>query len=201
LAHTALAKKIDKHELLILTGGFVLALALHLFVSEEPSGVGVVGSALLAVGLSVVSLIVGRVICGARHGRPIPWLLVRAFLGLGFTVVLFAGVYYGIGGSKDWKCEMPRGKVCHLSQGEALYVSVGTLSTAGTGGTSAKSEEAQLLLTLQMVVDLVVVAGMLAVVVTRLAEPPRGVPGLTGRRWKRRSPPRSGSPHKRPRQR
>jgi len=124
------------------------------------------GSALGTAGSVVLVLFMSYVIAShAVAGR----VAIARLCGFVVYVVLavlqvFAIAYYGIGTRSNWNM-----RLSHL---DAVLVSVGTLTTAGTGGITPKSELARGLLVSQMVADFVVVTLLigliLGVVIQRL---------------------------------
>jgi hypothetical protein len=86
----------------------------------------------------------------------------------------FARLYWTYGATTNWNLR--------LSRWDALYVAMGTLTTAGTGGIQPHSEFARRLLTAQMGVDLVVFTLLAGVVVWKLTEGrPPGPPPSTSK--------------------
>jgi voltage-gated potassium channel len=76
-----------------------------------------------------------------------------------YVIVLFAWTYWDIGTFTNFGQPLT-----HI---DALYVSVGTLSTAGTGSISAMSKLARGIQSAQMTIDMVLVVFVAGVVVTR----------------------------------
>jgi hypothetical protein len=75
------------------------------------------------------------------------WPFATALLALaGTLVVVFSMSYWQIGSARDFGTP--------LTRVDAMYFTVGTLSTAGTGNLSAISERARKVQTLQMGLDL-----------------------------------------------
>jgi voltage-gated potassium channel len=88
-----------------------------------------------------------------------------AFMALYTWAVLIATystVYYNTADEGNWS----RG----LSHVDALLLTMGTLTTAGTGDIQPRSELARGLLTIQMTLDVVVVTIMATVVLSRLSK-------------------------------
>jgi hypothetical protein len=56
-----------------------------------------------------------------------------------------------------------------LSRIDALFLTIGTLTTAGTGGIAAHTERARGMLTIQMTVDIVSVTLITGLVIARLS--------------------------------
>ncbi|HEX4519016.1 MAG TPA: hypothetical protein VH063_05485 [Gaiellaceae bacterium] len=84
-----------------------------------------------------------------------------AFVALFMLVGQFASIYLAYGSTRDWSTR--------LTRGDALFVSMGTFTTAGTGGITAVSETARLLMTIQMSLDVLATAVVLGLVVSRLS--------------------------------
>ena len=83
--------------------------------------------------------------------------LVYAFSALTY---LFSAIYWGYGGAPNFSVS--------LTRLDAVYFSVGTLTTAGTGNISATSELSRGLQTAQMALDFVLVVFVVAIVMPRL---------------------------------
>jgi hypothetical protein len=85
----------------------------------------------------------------------------RAFgafvLAMSLLVALFSTIYYTHGTTRNWSKP--------LSHIDAVYVTVGTLTTAGTSGVAAESRFAHGVLTSQMVLDLVVITGAFSILI------------------------------------
>jgi hypothetical protein len=86
-----------------------------------------------------------------------------------FFLLLFAATYVVLAAIS------PESFGVHLSHTDALYFSVTVLSTVGFGDITAKSETARLVVTGQMITDLVVLGVGIRVIV--------GAARKTGRRW------------------
>jgi hypothetical protein len=78
---------------------------------------------------------------------------------IAFTI-LFMASYWSCGGGHNFNI--------HLTRLDAVYFTIGTLSTAGTGNIVATSELARVLQTLQMALDMVFLLIAVTLVVTRL---------------------------------
>lgn len=83
-------------------------------------------------------------------------LIVNAFL---YILVEFATLYWRIGTPGNFNTE--------LSRIDAVYFTLGTLTTAGTGPLAPTSGIARLIVSGQMVLDMVFVAGAVTMAVTR----------------------------------
>ncbi len=88
---------------------------------------------------------------------------LRAIEALGvlgaFFVVLFAGVYLALAGARPESFTQP------LDHTAALYFTITVLATVGFGDISAVSEVARWVVSAQMILDLVLLAGVARVVV------------------------------------
>lgn len=110
-----------------------------------------------------VAVLVAYTVIIATRSRTVP-LLFLALRVLGtslWLVLLFTIVYWNIGTAKNFGQSLT-----HL---DATYFTVGTLTTAGTGTISPRSQSARLLVTVQYAVDLVFLAVVLSVFAGRLA--------------------------------
>lgn len=83
-------------------------------------------------------------------------LVASQFSGL---VACFTALYYAVGTSHNFS--MP------LSHGDALYLAIGTLSTAGTGSVVATSQLARAIQSAQMVLDLGLVVFAVGLIIGR----------------------------------
>lgn len=111
--------------------------------------------------------------------QPISFLAALCAFGITQVVVLFSALY--IQAAHDY----PRGsnrcfalttsgvtgalQPARMHQWDALYFTIGTLTTAGTGALQPASQFCRRLVTLQMIVDFVILAVVVTVVVARLA--------------------------------
>jgi Ion channel len=115
------------------------------------------------VGLGAFSAFIGGIII-MRLLNPEEDLLAIASGALITLIVLicsFSLLYYKAGAEGHWSQ-----RLTHL---DALLLTIGTLTTAGTGDLQAHSEIARGLLLAQMSVDLVVVTGMITIFLARIA--------------------------------
>lgn len=117
-------------------------------------------------GLTVISVLawtIGCLIVTARRIKGHAWILglalANSFLE---TIVIFAGFYWHFGTNGNFTAS--------LSRVDALYFTLGTLTTAGTGTIAPESQMIRSLVGSQMILDLILVAGAAAIAVTRLAE-------------------------------
>jgi hypothetical protein len=99
----------------------------------------------------------------AQNARRFTWVvgavLLNAFLLL---IVDFAGFYWRFGTTPNFNVT--------LSRLDSLYFTLGTLTTAGTGSITPQSQVARGLVSVQMVLDLILIAVALAIAVARLSE-------------------------------
>jgi voltage-gated potassium channel len=106
----------------------------------------------LVLGLVVLAGIVAwqvRAIIGSEFPR---LRMVQAlFVAVPLYVVIFAATYFLIAGSGDANFAGP------LTRTDALYFTVTVLSTVGFGDITAKSEMARLVVTAQMVANLILI--------------------------------------------
>lgn len=86
-------------------------------------------------------------------------MVVYTFL---LITVEFATLYWTIGTTANFNVE--------LSRVDAIYFALGTLTTAGTGSIAPTSDLARALVSGQMVLGLVFVAGALTIAITRWSE-------------------------------
>jgi hypothetical protein len=117
---------------------------------------------LIGVGVFVVSAGLGVLACIAVARTPgvaAGWVAALAAWFTLFVVFAFAMEYYTLGTKAHWSKA--------LTHVDALYVAVGTLTTAGTGNINAEGDKARLLLTGQMLADILVVTVLGAIVVHR----------------------------------
>jgi hypothetical protein len=118
----------------------------------------VVTSILIAVSAMSILLVAGDSVAANLLG------LTYAFSAITY---LFSTLYWGYGEAPNFSPS--------LTRLDAIYFSVGTLTTAGTGNISALSELARRLQTAQMILDFILVVFVVAIVIPRLIRP-------TGRR-------------------
>jgi hypothetical protein len=136
-----------------------LFIALSFFRTNERTGFGAFQIVTLALGLIATSAVfVWRV------ARQRLWQSLILAANLLFLVIFgFAFAYYAIGGASEWTAPLT-----HL---DALYVALGTLSTAGTGSIAPVGQGSRGLVSLQMFVDIVVMVLAVGVLVSRLSAP------------------------------
>jgi hypothetical protein len=99
----------------------------------------------------------------ARGTKAFTWVmgfvLLNAFLVL---LIGFAGFYWRFGTTVNFNVT--------LSRLDALYFALGTLTTAGTGSITPISQLARGLVSIQMILDLMLVAVATTIVIARLSE-------------------------------
>ena len=119
------------------------------------------------IGISVVLALVAiyYTVIVAREADRFGWLLA-AFLIFSFSLVLsnFAQLYWHLGTAGNFTTKIAFSKL------DAIYFSLGIISTAGTGDISPTSQLARGVVTAQMAVDLLLILVAAALVVARLAE-------------------------------
>jgi hypothetical protein len=142
-------------------GTWLSAVALH---AEGRRGFS---TAYIVVACVVAVYVVGNGINFAIGGRSSPgervgvalWWVANAFAIL---ALMFAKIYWTIGTKVNFGVE--------LSRVDALYFSLGTLTTAGTGTIAPTSSFARGLVSVQMALDFVFVATAVTIVITRWSE-------------------------------
>jgi GntR family transcriptional regulator len=96
-------------------------------------------------------------------GDSLPVNLLGLAYAFSALTYFFSTLYWGYGGASNFSTR--------LTRLDAIYFSVGTLTTAGTGNISATSELSRGLQTTQMVLDFVLVVFVVAIVMPRLIRP------------------------------
>lgn len=136
------------------------ALFLGYFVtSEERGGVGLLVPVMTVIAAVFQGALLVRYV---RLSMPV-WSMMLQATNMLFVVILgFANLYYRAGDKVNWTEP--------LSRLDAVYVALGTFSTAGTGSVAPTSETARALVTAQMGADIVVGVIALSLVAARLAE-------------------------------
>jgi voltage-gated potassium channel len=134
----------------------------HFFFYERRGGSNALAD---AVPLSVIAILIAIIwtIRASRIAERFAWPLAA---GLAFTFKLaisaFTQGYWQIGTTSNFSAS--------LSRLDAVYFTLGVMSTAGTGSIAPVSQLARGLVALQMTLDLILIVVAAAVVVTRLAE-------------------------------
>jgi len=122
------------------------------------------GTSLFEIAGNVCSVVVALAFAIVFVPRvPIRFALVFALNAVGALVGTFASAYVSYGTTRDWSS--------HLSRLDALMVSLGNFSTAGTAGITPRSELARALITSQYALDLVAGVVVVGLLVARLASP------------------------------
>jgi hypothetical protein len=136
--------------------GVLLFVAYYLLPLNKPESFGVL---LLVGGLVLVAVVVAWQV-RAIQNSPFPRL--RGFQtlisGIPLLLVVFAAVYYLTGLTEPDSFTQPMDKI------DAMYFTVTVFSTVGFGDITAKSDLARTLVTVQMLVNLVVI-GLVAKVI------------------------------------
>jgi hypothetical protein len=148
-----------------------LAWGFYILASPRRAGVGltVVGSLWIAANAVELTRY------ARRAPRVLPALLVLAWL-FSSLIAVFSYLYWSNGGGANFTCG-GASPICSLTKSEAVYVAIGTLSTAGTGTIAPVSGTARAVQTVQMMLDLSLVAFTLAAVLARYVN--RDVPAVS----------------------
>jgi DNA-binding transcriptional regulator YhcF (GntR family) len=135
----------------------------------------VIGTVMTVVSVLIVVHAIGLLLV---VGESLPVNLLGLAYAFSALTYFFSTLYWGYGGTSNFSIS--------LTRLDAIYFSVGTLTTAGTGNISATSELSRGLQTTQMALDFVLVVFVLAIVIPRfirpaerLAEPDKPGPGLS----------------------
>ena len=130
----------------------------------------------LAVGvLVVVALMAFQVRAIMRSEHPGVRGLAALFVSLPLFIVLFASAYYMMSRADSSNFTSP------LSRTDALYFTVTIFSTVGFGDITAKTESARLIVTAQIVLDLIIIVFGVHTIL-----------GAAQRSREQRTPPNSG---------
>jgi hypothetical protein len=119
----------------------------------------IIGSSLL---LAAMAFVIGS--RAVRQTTSLRQIAASALSLLSQLLVTASITYYSIGVPRNWNMR--------LSHVDAMLVSVGTLTTAGTADITPSSELARRLLLGQMVIDFLVVTIVIGIVLQRLANRP-----------------------------
>jgi Ion channel len=154
--------KIASYNVTFLTGLlFAQAIAWSFFLSINRGALNspVSVAALLSVGVVAILLTTGL----ALLGHVVTWHLACSLVNT-FTllVVYFSILYWSFGTRGNFNTI--------LSRIDAIYFSLGTLTTAGTGSLTAQSQIARGLVSVQMLLGFTFVAVTFAIAVARLGE-------------------------------
>ena len=162
--HEDLRRELERERLKVLAQILVIQAALWGFFLtlnrqpgfpfDPPGGIAFIAALAWTIVLLVIT---------ARRTRGFTWILgaalANAFLE---TVVIFAGFYWHFGTRGNFNVT--------LSHIDALYFTLGTLTTAGTGSIVPDSQLIRSLASVQMILDLLLVTGAAALAISRLAE-------------------------------
>ncbi len=108
----------------------------------------------------IILIVVGMIKRERREVGTLSETVFWAIQGLSIVVFSFATIYYQYG-MHNWSKT--------LSHVDAIFIALGTMTSAGTGELEARSEFARILLMLQMVVDIFAFTIIVALVVERIA--------------------------------
>lgn len=144
------------------TCAWLSAFALHANGSRRLSTAYIVGACVFAAYLTGYGIVIarGRSNSGARVAVAL-WWVANTFATM---ALVFANIYWAIGTKVNFGVE--------LSRIDALYFSLGTLTTAGTGTIAPTSGLARGFVSVQMVLDFVFVATAVTIVIARWGESP-----------------------------
>lgn len=140
----------------------VLSVRIHGTILTVAAIVVATYAGLLAYGIlahATISAIAASVLEGS-----VAWLSAFVVWLVLYLIWVFSFTYYLLGSPQHWN--MP------LSHVDAIYVTVGTLTTAGTTGIFARGALTRSVLTGQMALDLLVVTVLLALVLHRVTQAP-----------------------------
>jgi hypothetical protein len=133
----------------LLAGAVLVALYYLLPLDLDDSGASEVVK--FAVGaLVLVALMAWQLRAITRSGTPGLRALEGLFLALPLFLILFATTYYGMSQADAANFTAP------LSRTDALYFTVTIFSTVGFGDISARAESARLVVSAQMILDLII---------------------------------------------
>jgi len=151
---------IDRNWIGPATCTWLSAFALHVEGSRRFSTAYIVVMCVFAVYLAGYGIVIarGRSNPGASVAVAL-WWVANNFATL---ALVFANIYWAIGTKANFGVE--------LSRLDALYFSLGTLTTAGTGTIAPTSSFARGLVSVQMVLDFVFVATAVTIVIARWSE-------------------------------
>ncbi|GAA1989513.1 potassium channel family protein [Catenulispora subtropica] len=133
---------------------------------------------ILLIGLvGFTALVASQVTVIVRSGHPALRAAEALAITVPFFVLLFAGTYVALANLS------PASFGIHLTHTDGLYFTVSVFSTVGFGDITAKTETARLLVTVQMLADLIII-GLAVRVILRAVD-----------RGRRRRTARDGSVH------
>jgi hypothetical protein len=128
--------------------------------TRSASGIWAVGIIALFYLALMIWAVLGR--------RSLSMVIQMVVLGTVWLFLIFTTIYWNIGTAKNFGHP--------LSHLDSAYFFLGILSTAGTGAINPVSEQAQLVVSLQYVADIVFVGLVLALFIVRVTEWRRSLP-------------------------
>ncbi|HEY8082672.1 MAG TPA: potassium channel family protein [Solirubrobacterales bacterium] len=146
--------------MLRITGLTVGLLALYAFVPIPGANSGGVALLGMIVGLLLFVALVGwqiRRIVGDQH--PVLRAIEAVALAIPLLVVVFAFTYLMLSRAN------PASFSEHLDRVDAFYYTTSTLTTVGFGDITAEASGARILVTVQMLFDLALIAGLVRLVI------------------------------------
>lgn len=114
----------------------------------------------LYIAVALSAFLISTTIWLAVTNAPAGAIAINGLATISNVLALFTGVYYNIGGQGDFNHT--------LSHLDAVYVALGTATTAGTGDLVAKSQTARLVQTCQMGTDFALLGIALTIAVTAI---------------------------------
>jgi voltage-gated potassium channel len=142
----------------ILAASVVLLVLYAVVPVPGTSGVGALVG--LIAGLVAFVAVVGWEIRAiARSDHPVMRAVEVIAVTVPMLAVVFAFTYLSLSG------EDPASFSEHLTRVDAFYYTVATMSTVGFGDVSAESDAARILVTVQMLFDLALIAGLVRLVI------------------------------------
>jgi hypothetical protein len=147
----------------LLWGFAVVVMTTTGFVRSAQTGVGAVSIAFIALQTLVIVFLATLRLLTERGDEKVR-LPAGAAVGWSIWVVIadFSLLYYLLGAQHNWSI-----RLTHL---DALLLTFGTLTTAGTGDIHPQTETARGLLLAQMIVDIFLVTVLLTLFLARLGE-------------------------------
>ncbi len=131
--------------------------------STHRSALGLGPTIALAVASFAILLIP---VMRAGQGWPTGTLIVLVMGALSYLIELFANLYWNSGTRANWGAP--------LSHIDAVYIALGTLTTAGSGRLSPATDAVRRLVTLQLCVEVLLVPIVVGIVVYGVTERIRG---------------------------
>jgi hypothetical protein len=147
-----------QHHESVIGVSFLFAGLTWVFVVANQKGLGWIGAALTGlVGLATIGIVIRRLL-DPKDDLP---SLVRVTTYVLFAVIAdYSFFYYTCGAEQNWSI-----RLTHL---DALFITFGTLTTAGTGDIHPRTELARGLMMSQMIVDILTVTVMATLLLARL---------------------------------